>query len=119
MIWFLAAMLIGMFPSMGITQEDRPIHHTAVHARIAQPDTLPVAATTKSSVATQSEDVPLYNPPQRGAPAGRVAGGTRGFNNDLPMLSALAPNHTGLSVHPQPTLYWYLSRLCPTLSNSP
>ena len=112
MIWFLVAMLIGLSPYTGITQDHR-IPNTAEHKFIAHKDTLPVVVTTKSPVTTQSEDVPLYNPPQRGAPAGRVAGGTRGFSEDLPVLSALAPNHTGLSVHPQPTLYWYLSKALP------
>jgi len=112
MIWLLVAMLIGISPYTGLTQ-DHWIPNTAKHKLITHKDTLPVAATTKSPVTTQSEDVPLYNPPQRGAPTGRVAGGTRGLSKDLPVLSALAPNHTGLSVHPQPTLYWYLSEAVP------
>jgi hypothetical protein len=112
MIWLLVGMLIGIFPYTGITQEHQ-IPSTAEHKLTAQQDTPPVPVTTKSTVATQSDDVPLYNPPQRGAPTGRVAGGTRGFSDDLPVLSALAPNHTGLSVHPQPTLYWYISKAVP------
>jgi hypothetical protein len=114
MRWLLVAMLISFFPSMGIAQGYHDIPNPAVHKHLAQKDALPVVTTTKSPVAPQSEDVPLYNPPQRGAPTGRVAGGTRGFNEDLPMLAALAPtNHTGLSVHPQPILYWYLSKAAP------
>jgi hypothetical protein len=51
----------------------------------------------------------VYNPPKRGAPDGRVAGGTRGAGPEGPVLSALAPDHTGLTVREQPTLFWFLS----------
>src|SRR5262249_48313752 len=58
--------------------------------------------------------MPTYKPPLRGAPEGRVGGGTRGggtlsLGDQLPTLSVLAPNHTGLTIHEQPSLYWYLS----------
>ena len=52
----------------------------------------------------------LYQPPQRGAPGGRVGGGTRGPMTDLPLLWALAPDHVGLSSEVQPRLVWYLSK---------
>ena len=42
--------------------------------------------------------VPVYKPPLRGAPGGRVGGGTRGTPRDLFVLSALAPDHSGLTV---------------------
>jgi hypothetical protein len=47
----------------------------------------------------------------RGAPAGRIGGGTRGSNDPLPSIEVLAPDHTGFTVHEQPTLYWYVSRV--------
>jgi hypothetical protein len=53
--------------------------------------------------------MPRYKPPRLGAPAGRVAGGTRGFGDRLPFVCVLAPDHTGLTVREQPTLYWFLS----------
>jgi len=53
--------------------------------------------------------MPVYKPPKRGAPASRVGGGTRGMG-DRPHLVILAPDHTGMTVQAQPTLYWYLSR---------
>jgi hypothetical protein len=53
--------------------------------------------------------VPVYKPPLRGAPGGRVGGGTRGTLRDLFVLSALAPDHSGLTVQEQPTLYWFIS----------
>ncbi len=53
---------------------------------------------------------PIYQPPLRGAPGGRVGGGTRGIGEELIALFALTPNHVALTVQEQPTLYWYLSK---------
>ena len=54
---------------------------------------------------------PLYKPPRRGSPGGRVGGGTRGIKDELITLYVLAPDHVGLTAQPQPILYWYLSKL--------
>jgi hypothetical protein len=54
--------------------------------------------------------LPVYQPPLRGAPGGRVGGGTRGMGEELIALFALAPNHVALTVQEQPVLYWYLSQ---------
>lgn len=51
----------------------------------------------------------VYNPPKRGAPGGRVGGGTRGTDQSF-TLSVLAPSHTGLTVNDQPILHWFLSK---------
>jgi len=53
--------------------------------------------------------MPVYRPPLRGAPSGRVAGGTRGFGQKFPCLCALVPEHVGLTVSEQPRLYYFLS----------
>jgi hypothetical protein len=52
----------------------------------------------------------MYVPPMRGAPASRVGGGSRGVGDDAPKLSVLAPDHTGLTIQEQPSLYWYVSK---------
>jgi hypothetical protein len=59
---------------------------------------------------TESASMPVYHPPLRGAPGGRVGGGTRGIGEELVALFALAPNHVALTVQEQPVLYWYLSK---------
>jgi hypothetical protein len=65
-------------------------------------------AQASASAATQA--MPVYRPPLRGAPGGRVGGGTRGTAaRDVFVLSALAPDHSGLTVSEQPTLYWFIS----------
>src|SRR5262245_52085011 len=56
--------------------------------------------------AAQQDEEPEYVPPSRGAPSGRVGGGTRGLRV-LP-LAALAPDHTGLTISAQPALYYFL-----------
>ena len=53
---------------------------------------------------------PLYQPPRRGAPGGRVGGGTRGPSLALPHLYALVPDHVAVTAEEQPTLVWYLSK---------
>jgi hypothetical protein len=52
-----------------------------------------------------------YSPPMRGsASSGRVGGGTRGTGDGPAVtLEALAPEHAGLTVSAQPTLYWFVS----------
>src|ERR671919_2263562 len=52
---------------------------------------------------------PVYKPPKRGAPGGRVGGGTRGTQREVFVLSVLAPDHTGLTTSEQPSLYWFIS----------
>jgi Domain of Unknown Function (DUF928) len=53
--------------------------------------------------------VPVYTPPKRGAPGGRIGGGTRGTQREVFMLSVLAPDHSGFTTREQPTLYWFIS----------
>ena len=55
--------------------------------------------------------MPEYIPPLRGAPAGRVGGGTRGSGDGKVLLSVLAPDHVGLTAQKQPSLFWFLSTL--------
>jgi len=56
------------------------------------------------------KQVPVYKPPLRGAPAGRLGGGPRGVGLGSRTVSALAPDHPGLTSQEQPTLYWFLSQ---------
>src|SRR6266702_2821118 len=52
--------------------------------------------------------VPVYTPPKRGAPGGRVGGGTRGIQREVFVL-VLAPDHSGFTTSEQPSLYWFIS----------
>jgi len=73
---------------------------------IAQAQSSP-QATNPPSAASQ---VPVYNPPLRGAPTSRVGGASRGPKNSELALIVLAPESTGLTSRAQPTLYWYSSK---------
>ena len=59
-------------------------------------------------VASNDTSAPVYKPPMRGSPGGRVGGGTRG-NSDVLMLSVIAPDHTGRTARAQPSLFWFIS----------
>ena len=67
----------------------------------------------KQKQAPTTVAAPVYKPPVRGAPGGRVGGGTRGADQTF-TLSVLAPNHTGLTTKEQPVLYWYLTKAIST-----
>lgn len=61
-----------------------------------------------------SRRLPVYKPPLRGAPASRVGGASRSTAEGMLTLSALAPDHPGLTISKQPTVYWYLSKAVAT-----
>jgi Domain of Unknown Function (DUF928) len=69
-----------------------------------------VAQEPKSGTQTTTATAPVYKPPLRGAPSGRVGGGTRSGNaRDMFVLSALVPADSGLTISEQPALYWFIS----------
>lgn len=70
----------------------------------------PPAVTAVDAGSPGSDAAPVYVPPQRGAPATRVGGGTRNADGGAPTLRLLSPEHTGLTTAASPTLYWYLSQ---------
>jgi hypothetical protein len=78
-----------------------PVVQTA--AGTAAPQTAPAPA------GQQSSELPVYEPPRRGAPASRISGATRGADSGQVEVLVLAPEATGLTLEATPTLYWYLS----------
>jgi hypothetical protein len=68
-----------------------------------------LAIASDSGSARVATAAPVYTPPLRGAPASRVGGGTRSAGAARLVLEVLAPDHTGRTSNPQPTLYWYAS----------
>jgi hypothetical protein len=62
----------------------------------------------QSHLVVVAANQPVYEPPLRSAPGGRVGGSTRGIKV-MPLLSVLAPDHTGLTIQEQPSLFWYLA----------
>ncbi|HMD62643.1 MAG TPA: DUF928 domain-containing protein [Stellaceae bacterium] len=77
----------------------------------------PALAQNDAPAAVQDEappGEPVYKPPPRGAPGGRVGGASRGTIKvavPLPRIDLLAPDgHTGLTTSATPILYFFVSR---------
>jgi len=97
---FIIGFLIG-FPLV-VTAEENP----------TAPSSLAKEVKEQKAQTGQVMKTLLYQPPRGlGAPSAgrRVGGGTRGTNKSVPILSVLAPGHTGLTVREQPDLYWFAS----------
>jgi len=63
------------------------------------------------SMIRKPDSLPVYKPPKRGAPGGRVGGGTRGDSDVQLTVYVLAPERIrGLTSQDQPDLYWFLSQ---------
>ena len=80
-----------------------------VEGKHAQKGLALVRVVDDQSVASLKPSESLYQPPSRGAPGGRVGGGTRG-PSELPVLYALVPDHVAMTAEEQPQLVWYLSK---------
>jgi hypothetical protein len=83
-----------------------------------QPPALDHSQTPPPPKDTRTKEAPAekeitYVPPDLGAPAVRVSGGTRGAADGGLSVDVLAPAQTGLTTQEQPTLYWYISRSVP------
>jgi Domain of Unknown Function (DUF928) len=74
-----------------------------------EPQQAPRGESQPKAATTAVAAVPIYKPPLRGAPGGRIGGGTRGSGREVFVLSVLAPDHSALTVSEQPTLYWFIS----------
>jgi hypothetical protein len=72
-----------------------------------------LAADPAPATSTTVQATPVYQPPARGKPRGRVGGGSRGVGGALPSLTALVPDHTGETLAAQPSLFWNLAPLPP------
>ncbi len=55
------------------------------------------------------QSAPQYRAPSENPVPRRIGGSSRGVPPALPSVAALVPDHLGLTVSEQPTLYWYLS----------
>lgn len=94
---------------MGVTVGDSIAQDRQFRTKTARPHAGQVAYAQKARTHT----LPVYRPPLRGAPANRVGGASRGIAEAVVTLQVLTPNHTGLTMSEQPTLYWHISTLAP------
>jgi hypothetical protein len=74
------------------------------------PSPMPIEQLDKNQTnALPSAVMPCYQPPKGAQPGGRLK--ERGRSGKLlPVVQVLAPNHVGVTLHKQPTLYWYISK---------
>ena len=102
-VFFSSALFVGlslMFAPWLQAEQAQPTRDASVQAA-------PVSAPSPALA---------YAPPHRGAPSPgrRIGGGTRSFDKKGPLVSVLAPDHIGLTVHDQPALYWFVSETVTT-----
>jgi hypothetical protein len=71
------------------------------------------AADPAQSSSTPVANAPVYKPPARGKPRGRVGGGTRSAGPLAAAPLALVPDHIGATLSAQPTLFYSLAALPP------
>jgi Domain of Unknown Function (DUF928) len=99
--WGFTLVFLASLPLVAIAEESP-----------TAPSSLAKEVKEQKPQAGQMTKTLLYQPPRGlGAPSAgrRVGGGTRGTNKSVPILSVLAPGHTGLTVREQPDLYWFAS----------
>jgi hypothetical protein len=73
-------------------------------------DTAETASTSAGPELMIASNMPMFVPPNRGAPPMRLGGATRGKPpaQALPRIEALVPEEPGWTLEAQPVLYWYL-----------
>lgn len=100
----LATGVALTIPLLATTAETDSIRANVERGKITQ-------LQARQATAPTTQQLPVYIPPLRGAPVSRVGGASRGSGDASVTVEVLAPDHTGLTVSPRPTLYWYLSAL--------
>lgn len=109
-VWFsIAGLTLGVpLSGVAVDQPKKPAQ-PSFQEENKKPDTaIRVVQAQKIKPAT-APGMPEYKPPKRDSPGGRVSGGTRGPGREVFVFSVLAPDHTGLTVSEQPSLYWFIS----------
>ena len=98
--------LIGiMIPAMAIGDSEP--------ATVPLPDE-PVRVVTEKA----AQSVAIYSPPLRGMPINRIGAATRSAVSELPIIMAIVPEHTGLTIQAQPVLTGIFPNQHPVPSNS-
>jgi hypothetical protein len=104
-----ACLVLSANPLAVFGASDEPPSHMMTQDRKKPETPVDLQPTSQEKKSGSGSEMPVYRPALRGAPAGRVAGGTRGIENEDAHVLVLAPDHTGLTAHRQPSLYWFLS----------
>lgn len=100
--WVLASLVVAAFAAV--------LPELAASAEKEKPqEVAPPRAETRTASTAAEASTPVYKPPLRGAPGGRVGGSTRSAGLPVLAVSVLAPDHTGLTTSEHPSLYWHIS----------
>ncbi|MCC7049233.1 MAG: DUF928 domain-containing protein [Alphaproteobacteria bacterium] len=99
-----ASLAVGLSMA-GLLAEPAPAEPGTDPDRVQIGQSAPAQATPQTPPPAPSP--PIYVPPRRGAPADVAPAATRGVQ--MPKLKLLAPEHVGLTVSAQPTLYMYVA----------
>ena len=107
---FLATFLFASFPSHAGAQAPGSAKQPGAEPSATGKEGKKAHPVTSAETKTAG-DIPVYKPPLRGSPGGRVGGGTRGISLEPPVsLSVLVPDHVAVTLQSQPHLYWFISR---------
>ncbi len=104
----VAVILSVVLP--GATGQSTGVIVSATKTIIAANPSPPVKMEPPGKGRAPSGGVPVYKPPDRGAPLARVGGGTRSPEGKPTTLELLVPRQIGLTISGQPTLFWYVSK---------
>lgn len=90
----------------------RPLALAWLGLAVAVLPAAPMGATRASAGEAAGVALPVYRPPsgENLAPARVVGAVNRGSADEHLAIAVIAPDHTGLTVQPQPSLYWHLNR---------
>ena len=96
-LFLITGLSLATF-SIGAASDDQRVNSTHQSIKV------------QNKKSTTAIDIPVYKPPKRGvAPNALAGGGSRGIESGLSTISVLAPDHIGLTVREQPSLFWYLA----------
>jgi len=79
----------------------------AVTATSIATEQSPVVKGSQAGKSVDSRPAVIYRPLLRDVSQSKVGGSTRGKDDEAAILQVLTPEHTGLTLQAQPTLYWY------------
>jgi len=65
---------------------------------------------TSEAVTDVEPGMPTYQAPRHVTPRARIGGGLRGGEGEDPAVSALVPDHVGITIKQHPALNWFLSK---------
>ena len=103
-------LLLALGPAVALAEEKAKETQPRPESVAEKKDAPGTASQSAASSQPAAQTQPVtYRPPQRGAPGGRVGGGTRGSDPNLIALFVLAPDHVALTTRETPDFYWYIS----------